>query len=316
MPDIKCPECGALLKKKHLNEDKCWKCKTENISEVISSQIECSECGALNLPKNSLCSKCNKPLYGIFSGTYDIESKKSKLNICIDCNIQNTKDAKFCKSCGKKLFKEKEITIIKCRKCGKEYNDTFQYCDIDGEKLYPITKVVDELEYKNSNKKIDNDNTTIISRGSSKTPKTFGLNFWIFMGFLQGVIAFIFSVILGYKTEYLPNPYIGLLISILGITSAYGVYNRKLYGLLIVFISLLLVFIGGLLMIIDNSNPRGQARGFGSIVACCLWFVYFYKRKHLFTNYKIAEEVVKTLKEEKKDKDKYFPDNSPPPLKR
>jgi len=34
----KCPECGALQKKKDLEKDKCWKCKAENIVERINKQ--------------------------------------------------------------------------------------------------------------------------------------------------------------------------------------------------------------------------------------------------------------------------------------
>ena len=38
MIDPKCPECGALLKKKDFKNDKCWKCKTENITAYFSIQ--------------------------------------------------------------------------------------------------------------------------------------------------------------------------------------------------------------------------------------------------------------------------------------
>ena len=287
MIDPKCPMCGALLtaKKQYRNEDKCWKCNTENISELINSQIECSECGVLNLPSKSFCSKCNKPLYGISSEIYDMESKKSELNICIDCNIQNSKDAKFCKSCGKKLFKEKEITIIKCNKCGKEYNDTFQYCEIDGEKLESETTIVDISDSTNNKESLkDNDINTKVSKWIAKTPTTFGFgNFYIAIGFLQSTIAFIFSFIGGVKTEYLPNRFFGLIASIYCFTLAYGLYQRKLYGLFLVVTNLIILFIYGLIIIIENFNSSEMVIGFIYIVVFCLVSIYWYKRRNMFS---------------------------------
>ena len=38
MIDPKCPECGALLKKKDIKNDKCWKCKAINIAEYFKIQ--------------------------------------------------------------------------------------------------------------------------------------------------------------------------------------------------------------------------------------------------------------------------------------
>ena len=43
MIDKKCPECGALLKKKDIKNDKCWRCKKENIAEYFNTQEEKGE---------------------------------------------------------------------------------------------------------------------------------------------------------------------------------------------------------------------------------------------------------------------------------
>lgn len=276
MIDPKCPECGALLKKKHLNENKCWKCKTENISELINSQLECSECGALNLPSKSFCGKCHKPLYGIYSDTYDHNSKEKAImqiesNICIDCNLENSKDARFCKSCGKKLFKEKEITIIKCKKCGKEYDDTFQFCDIDGEKLEPLTKVVDESEYKKELK---------------------GLGGWLILvgftlfGSAVGLVGILF---LNFYTEDIISALFNITLLILIIVLITNYLNKReqfpRYFIMVSIIEVILMC--GFYISLDKNydDPlliRFQLRMFAnSIVRCIIWIPYMMKSKRV-----------------------------------
>jgi len=40
MIDKKCPECGALLKKKDLTTNICWRCKTEGVGEIFKLEEE------------------------------------------------------------------------------------------------------------------------------------------------------------------------------------------------------------------------------------------------------------------------------------
>ena len=51
MIDKKCPECGALLKKKDIKNDKCWRCKKENIAEYFNTQEEKGEDKSLSSMK-------------------------------------------------------------------------------------------------------------------------------------------------------------------------------------------------------------------------------------------------------------------------
>jgi len=38
MIDIKCPECGALLKKKDIKKDTCWQCKAKGVEEKVANE--------------------------------------------------------------------------------------------------------------------------------------------------------------------------------------------------------------------------------------------------------------------------------------
>ena len=44
--ELRCPDCGALLKEKHVKSNECWKCKSENLQsyfEQLAKEAEAKE---------------------------------------------------------------------------------------------------------------------------------------------------------------------------------------------------------------------------------------------------------------------------------
>jgi len=47
--ELRCPDCGALLKEKHVKSNECWKCKSENLQsyfEQLAKEAEAKEAEA------------------------------------------------------------------------------------------------------------------------------------------------------------------------------------------------------------------------------------------------------------------------------
>ena len=87
---------------------------------------------------------------------------------------------------------------------------------------------------------------------------------------------------MGVQTPQLSNRGVGLLISILGIGSAYGVMQRKLFGLYLVSATLVLGIVGGLIGLVSGEE-KFTIQGAIAIVISIFWFIYFNKRKEMFS---------------------------------
>ena len=110
----------------------------------------------------------------------------------------------------------------------------------------------------------------------------FGLGtFWIIAGFWVGGIALIFGLILGKSSEYIPNRGIALLIVILGIGSAIGLLVRRKFALYLVYATLLLSVLGGVMDLIEGSTVS-IISGLIAFPIAYLWVRYFQKRKEWF----------------------------------
>ena len=86
MIDPKCPECGALLKKKDIKNDKCWKCKAENIAEYYSLQENIKKAEEKET-KVEISSKERKELEDM---KIELERKRQKLE---DIEIRKAKES-------------------------------------------------------------------------------------------------------------------------------------------------------------------------------------------------------------------------------
>jgi hypothetical protein len=104
---------------------------------------------------------------------------------------------------------------------------------------------------------------------------------WIIAGFWFGGIAFVLGFLGGQFTEYISNRPVALIISVLGIGSALGLLQRKKYGLYLVYATLILNVLGGVMSLIEGST-ESVIQGVIILPIACLWFRYFQRRKEWF----------------------------------
>jgi len=106
-------------------------------------------------------------------------------------------------------------------------------------------------------------------------------NFWIVLGFFQGGLAFFLGFIAGKTTAVIPNRGVALIGGVLGLGSAFGLMQRKLFGLYLVYATLALALLSG---VIDIASGTSESIAGGVIIIgiSALWFRYFQKRKDWF----------------------------------
>ena len=174
----------------------------------------------------------------------------------------------------------------KCPFCGKENCDDAIKCKFCGKRI-EITSIwgsIEQTAMKNTGPKTSSSHDDFQNK-----PVGFGWGkLWIFMGFLQGGIAFIFGFIFGITTEYIPNRPTGLIIGVLGIGSAIGLLKRKKFGLYLVYLILALAFIVGLVYLLKPDllglvTEEHVVIGAIYIVIQLLWFRYFWRRRNWFS---------------------------------
>ena len=200
--------------------------------------------------------------------------------LCPKCGEEQNKDAVFCKDCGTEISPKELITISYCDECESEYDESSTFCEKDGTQL-KRREVEKKTEIKDHSSKLKKNEDKPIKSNNEELGFGWG-QFWIVMGFLQGGIALVFSVIMGTQTSQLPNRGVGLIISILGIGSAYGLMERKLFGLYLVYATLVLGVVLGLIGLVSGEEIF-TIRGAIVIVISILWFTYFKKRKEMFS---------------------------------
>ena len=171
---------------------------------------------------------------------FQISCDKCNRHISV-VNLQPGQEAK-CWYCGNRQTvpgNTINIQVIKyCKECDREYSndDEFKYCNKDGKKLFtkekrientpePVKKVI-----KSTGKK------------TSKSKKlTFALgNFLIAMCFIQGCAA-LFLFVADIPTDMIPDRFTAILTSAVGFFTAYGIKNRRIWGLYLVY-SLCIIF--------------------------------------------------------------------------
>ena len=184
---------------------------------------------------------------------------------CPNCRVETNLKAKFCKKCGTEISPKPMVTIAFCEKCKSVYDASAKFCDEDGSKL--IQKELDQED-------VENPDPGELSFGWG--------NVYITFGFIQGSVALLFGVFGGVRTELLPNIGVALLFSFLGFGMAIGLLNRKLYGLYIVYVNLMMSSIEVLYLLIICKEPIIFFLGIIVIIIKGLFFAYFFKRKEMF----------------------------------
>ena len=104
--------------------------------------------------------------------------------------------------------------------------------------------------------------------------------FFIGTSFLQGIAAS-FLFIADEKTNQIPNRWVALLLAIICLSMAYGLYKRRVYGIVIFYfiiaISSAITFIG----IYDGSIKPIIA--LFQMIIIAFWLKYFNKRENMFS---------------------------------
>jgi len=239
----------------------------------INTNYNCDNCNAHNWIDSS----------HIGLKVIDIETfqKKGVKGIeCPNCDKLQNDNAIFCKDCGAEISPKELVTIAYCDKCESEYDESYQFCEKDGNALVYKDREID------GNTDIETDSS--ISNNielKEKVDESLGFgwgNFLIFMGFFQGSIAFIFGFLGGIETEYIPNKGVALLISVIALGSAFGLYQRRLYGLYVLYFSLIINIFFGLIAVYEGDEFY-QFGGIFAIFISVLWGMYFKKREAMFT---------------------------------
>ncbi len=251
---FKCKECKEFI---YLEELKEWQ-----------ANYPCSNCNTSNFmtPKQAI-------------KHFNIEEIDEHID-CPNCNKLQNIHAIFCKDCGTEISPKELVTIAYCEKCESEFDESYQFCEKDGNALVYKDKEID------GNPDIESDsvilNNVVLEE---KIDENLGFGwgkFLIFMVFFQGSIAFIFGFLGGIETEYIPNKGVALLISVIALGSAFGLYQRRLYGLYVLYFSLIINIFFGLIAVYEGDEFY-QFGGIFAIIISVLWGMYFKKREAMFT---------------------------------
>ena len=60
-----------------------------------------------------------------------------------NCNKPQNRNAIFCKDCGTEISPKELITIVYCEKCEAEYDESYKFCEKDGNLLVLMEKEID-----------------------------------------------------------------------------------------------------------------------------------------------------------------------------
>ena len=116
---FKCRECNKFVYIEELNE---W-----------HSNYPCSNC-------NTHYEMTAKQAIKFFNIEEVIEENIE----CPNCNKPQNDNAVFCKDCGTEIFPKELVTIAYCDKCESEYDESYQFCEKDGNQLVLKEKEIDE----------------------------------------------------------------------------------------------------------------------------------------------------------------------------
>lgn len=235
---INCTKCGASI--------------NSSVDEISKAFIKCPKCGFWEDLQE--CSQ-------------DLELK------CPSCDAYLSGDTVFCSKCGSRVIPHELVEITFCEKCGAEYEITDKFCKHDGtqlsKKMIEASKASD-----NPNKNSTSSNGSIIEKSET------GFGFATLWVILQSIGA-IFWVIFGiYLTGESDEPFF-IILTLLGIPSAitaYGVFNRKKWGLYITYVYLALYIFGGFSKFFTGSPLVAGL----TIIIGSLWILYFANRSSHF----------------------------------
>jgi hypothetical protein len=144
--------------------------------------VYCYSCGTDVTIDDGRCPACKKIFQGIRKACpycdeiNDIDINTCKCSYtyhgCPNCHKEQKPDTRFCGYCGTEINPSEKVIMQFCDKCNNVYNDSFKYCEIDGNKLVQKEVQLDDaeldkeknekiIEEKESNDSGDTQNTTV-----------------------------------------------------------------------------------------------------------------------------------------------------------
>ena len=114
---FKCRECKEFI---YIEELRKWQ-----------ANYPCPNCNAHNFmtPKQAILN-------------FNIEEIDEHID-CPSCNKPQNRNAIFCKDCGTEISPKELVTIAYCEKCESEYDESYQFCENDGNQLVLREKEID-----------------------------------------------------------------------------------------------------------------------------------------------------------------------------
>jgi hypothetical protein len=221
--------------------------------------------------------------YG-YSLTPNKESTKIENNnqkpICPNCNKPQNDNATFCKDCGTEISPKELVTIAYCDKCKSEYHKSYQFCEEDGNQLVLKKKEIDESP------KIINDEPTDSNEIDIDKVTDLPMNWYKFITYLlfpAAILVYLyFAVLIGDDT-------VAVLLLFGAVFSAiiiYGLHNRTSWSWKLLIISYILNTSTSRLDRVEDLGifPYLIVVVIVNFIITYPNYIYFNKRKHLFTN--------------------------------
>ena len=242
----------------------------------INKNYNCDNCNAHNWIDSS-----HKGLEVI-----DIETFQTKTGMkgieCPNCKIPQNINAIFCKDCGTEISPKELVTIAYCEKCKSEFDESYQFCEKDGNQLVLKEKEIDGNTDISTGSPISN-NIELKEQVDESLGFGWG-NFIMVMAFLQGFSALVLFIA-DIQNEYVPDRFLAFIISAICLSGGLGLYQKRKYGLITIYVVQLINAIVGLMVISEwyNYDAYRVLQGVLMVLISIIWSLYFKKREAMFT---------------------------------
>ena len=201
---------------------------------------------------------------------------------CPKCGEKQKFTAEFCKDCGTEISPKELVTIAYCEKCKSEFDESYQFCEKDGNQLVLKEKEIDGNTDISTGSPISN-NIELKEQVDESLGFGWG-NFIMVMAFLQGFSA-LFLFIADIQNEYVPDRFLAFMLSAICLSGGLGLYQKRKYGLITIYVVQLINAIFGLMVISEGYNYDAYRVLLGVLIVLIsiILSLYFKKREAMFT---------------------------------
>jgi ribosomal protein L37AE/L43A len=227
--------------------------------------------------------------YG-YSLTPNKESTKIENNnqkpICPNCNKPQNDNATFCKDCGTEISPKELVTIAYCDKCESEFDESYQFCEEDGNQLVLKKKEFDEspqnIESVKTSKNIVGESNNFVKDKVTDLP----MNWYKFITYLLFPVAILGYLYLAVEIGNDTVTVSLLFGAVFGAVIIYGLHNKTSWSWKLLIISYILNISTSRLDRVEDLGifPYLIVVVIVNFIITYPNYIYFNKRKHLFNN--------------------------------